>query len=182
MKKVLLTAAIACALSPAFAQAPKDVATGHLPFQIDDYYELNPYGDFPPDNLTMIFLNPQMMLEGLDIPPVTFKVTASRSWTVQYKATDFERQAPEVLGIDQFLPVSSIMTVYTTSTDPLVNNLYTSASQLTVVDALQDLVKGWGGVDRPYSITGKITPGNLIGTHNMEGIYQTDVMHVLSLD
>ena len=183
MKKVLLTAAIGCALmTPAFAQAPENYVQGGLPFEVEDYFKISPNGTFPPDINKIVFETPQEMVAGKEGGVGTFKVTASRSWTVTYRASDFERTQPETFGITQFVPVEDVFQVYTTSTDPLVTNLHSSGTPLTVLETEQDLVKGWGGVDRPYTITGRVTLGTAMETMNLSGTYVSTVNHLLSLD
>jgi hypothetical protein len=182
MKKVLLTAALGCAmLTPSFAQGINEV-TGGLPFQVNDYYELLPNGAVPPDPITVVFTTPGEMAAGLPIPPANFSVVASRSWTVTYQATDFARLAGPESGIDEFIEPELIFNIYTESGDGLVNNLYSSGAPMAVTNSEQELVKGWGGDGRPYTIKGTITPGNVFGTHNLEGVYKTDVHQILSLD
>jgi len=180
MKKFLLTAALGCAiLTPAFAQAPENELNGGLPFIVEDYFVLDPNGTFPPDDpINVTFTNPQEMIDGMEAPPNTFRVTASRSWTVNYKATDFDRVEPDQPGIAPTLPVS-ILSITTSTTDPFVHDLVTDM----VVDHLeQPIAKGWGGIDRPYTITGKITIGNLIESQNISGTYVSSVTHILTLD
>lgn len=182
MKKLGLTAALGSAMfTAAFAQ---DGHEHNGPFQVEikDFITIDPSGpsNFPMPSVS--FSNPSQMVDGLEIGPQKYKVTASRAWKAQVTATDFTRagnDAPPTVTTS-FPASTSLQMKSTFSSVAPVGTVYTAypftyVSSAGVVIAQAD----HGGVAVEFDLVAKLAPGL---SYNLSGDYESSVTVIASLD
>jgi hypothetical protein len=173
MKKVILSAAIACiAVTTASAQTFED-QNGTATVVVTDYINLSPSGGF--GNANFSFANPQAMVDGIS-GVENFTVVASRAWKFMFDASDFTGGTPGP-GVSGSVPASQIMTISSTG-DAAVNTYggnWINASSTPTNMAWMPT----GTTGNAFNLHYKVTPGL---ANQMSGTYTSTIHQIASLN
>lgn len=181
MKKLALTAAFGCTMFTA-AFADGNTHTGPFQVQVQDFITIDPSGDFNYSLPTLTFNNPQQMIDGLEIGPQKYKVTASRAWKVTVKASDFQLQGdPASASVATSIPTATHYQLRTEfATIAPSGHLYTAQPFTFIPNAGVVVAQGdHGGINIEFNLFAKFTPGL---ASNLSGLYESDVQVIASLD
>jgi hypothetical protein len=185
MKKVLLTAALGCAMiAPSFAQNAggegysSDSHNGALTMDVHDYITLNPTNTFEAG--PVVFHNPQQMVDGYTFGYETMTVVASRAWKFEYSASNFNRTGPGTAptGVATSVPAGNIWFVSTKDGSSGVNTY--NGTYIPASSSLQNLAnQATGTTGSTFTLGAKLIPGL---TNQMSGVYQTSIVQIASLN
>lgn len=184
MKKVILSLALVAGAT--FAAQAQATASGTLTFQVNDFISMTPSGAAGTVPLAT-FNNPTQMQNGIAQPGLNFAVSASRSWSAAYSASDFVRTAggsvalgsetPHNIAVN--VPVGAVMNVMATGSAGV--GVFGSAMAFgPVSNGPTQIVSSLnGGLSKAFTVLTEVKPGF---TYNLEGTYATTASLVASLD
>jgi len=180
MKKLLLSASFVCTcMGSVFAQSTATPFTGSYTVVVQDYITLTPSGS--QSNLqTLTFTTPSMQQNGLALNPITYTVSASRSWHSTFTATPWQRTSTSSNPAIENgpIPAGDIMNIMTNNgTADVVTPLSTPTAVATT--AMTIATAPTGGVSKSFTLGGNVTPGF---NHNLSGTYLNSITVIAALD